>query len=665
MRTAIVCLALLLLGGCRNYDNEFDAIMQLEDRRAPAAELLKFTMHSRWEVQRRAALALGRLRDPEAATMLVELMASSSPEVRVEAAFALGQLALPATNKALIKLFREEKDLEVRLTLIEALSKVTLDSLPPETDSTLVAQLGDDIPIVRAEAALAFGRLAQRNLKRPQWSEKLSALLQDKGEEVRWRACYALMRVADSTTAPALSNALQDRSARVRMQAARALGVLAAHSALPALQQVAQHDADWRVRVNAAAALGRIKYSAAEFSPTHFPLADENLHVRFTALQALGNTLERLRKLHSGFVADSCSTLLQERIKENVNAPWQERAAAAQALAQVLQREALPFLLPLLKAEPPQLRAALANTLASLAGDEVFLALEKLAGEENTFVRLTALEALAKFSAQNRALPIYLKALQSHDPVLAATAAQKLAADSTQRFQHAEEIVAAYRQVREALDAETAQMFFNAMAQCGNRVAQPALEEALQAQDLIIARAAAEALKKLTGGDYAERLPKTLAATQPFTFAEIKNLKGAWAEITTESGTFEVALLPEEAPLTVLNFVRLANRKYFDGQTIHRVVPNFVMQTGDPRGDGWGGPGYAIRSEFGRLRYVRGMMGMASAGPDTEGSQWFITHSDQPHLDGRYTIFGRVRKGMEIVDALQVGHKIVRVKIHE
>lgn len=664
MRTAIVCFALLLLWGCRNYDNEFDAIMQLEDRRVPAAELQKFTMHPRWEVQRRAALALGRLRDPEAATTLVELMSSSSPEVRVEAAFALGQLALPATNKALIKLFREEKDLEVRLTLIEALSKVTLDSLPPETDSTLVVQLGDDIPIVRAEAALALGRLAQRNLKRPQWSEKLSALLQDKGEEVRWRACYALMRVADSTTAPALSNALQDRSARVRMQAARALGVLAAHAAMPALKQVAQHDTDWRVRVNAATALGRIKYSAVEFSPAHFPLADENLHVRSAALQALGNTLERLRKANSGFVADSCSALLQERIKENVNAHWQERAAAVQALVQLLQLEALPSLLPLLNAEPPQLRAALANTLAALAGDEAFLALEKLAGEENTAVRLAALEALAKFSAQNHALPIYLKALQSNDPVLAATAAQKLAADSTQRFQHAEGIVAAYRQVREALDAETAQMFFNAMAQCGNRVAQPALEEALQAQDLVIARAAAEALKKLTGVNYAERLPRTIAATQPFTFAEIKNLKGAWAEITTESGTFEVALLPEEAPLTVLNFVRLANRKYFDGQTIHRVVPNFVMQTGDPRGDGWGGPGYAIRSEFGRLRYVRGMMGMASAGPDTEGSQWFITHSDQPHLDGRYTIFGRVRKGMEIVDALHVGHKIVRVKIH-
>ncbi len=669
MRTAIACFVLLLMWGCRSNDNEFEAILQLEDRRAPVQELLKFTMHTRWEVQRRVALALGRLRDPEAATTLLELLSSSSPEVRIEAAFALGQLAVPATHKAIIKLLAEEKDLEVRLTLIEALSKVTLDSLPPETDSTLVRELEDDIPIVRAETALALGRLAQRNLKRSLWSEKLAALLQDKGEEVRWRAAYALMRLADSASAPALMNALQDRSARVRMQAARALGAMPALAAWAALQQAANTDADWRVRVNAAAALGKLNFSAADFSMDHFPCADANPHVRVTALQALGNALERLHKTHRGFDVEGGKTFLQARLTATaltgkVNASWQEQAAAAQALAQLLQHEAAPLLLPLAEAEPAQLRAALANTLALISSQEAFPVLEKLAREKNKAVRIAALEALAKFSAQNRAAPIYLKVLHNGDPVLAAIAAQKLAADSTQRFQHAEQIVAAYRQVHAVLDAETARMFFNALADCGNRVALPVLEEALQAQDNVRARAAVEALKKLTGKDYTDRLPQTFAPAQPFSFAEIKSLKGAWAKINTELGAIEIALLPEEAPLTVLNFVRLAEKKYFDGQTIHRVVPNFVVQAGDPRGDGWGGPGYAIRSEFNRLRYVRGMVGMASAGPDTEGSQWFITHSDQPHLDGRYTIFARVRKGMELVDELQVGHHILQVRIH-
>ena len=115
--------------------------------------------------------------------------------------------------------------------------------------------------------------------------------------------------------------------------------------------------------------------------------------------------------------------------------------------------------------------------------------------------------------------------------------------------------------------------------------------------------------------------------------------------------------------MTALNFARLAQKKFFDGLLIHRVVPNFVVQTGDPRGDGWGSPGYSIRSEFSRRRYVRGMVGMASAGTDTEGCQFFITHSEQPHLDGRYTIFARVKSGMEVVDVLQVGDRMEKVTI--
>ena len=93
------------------------------------------------------------------------------------------------------------------------------------------------------------------------------------------------------------------------------------------------------------------------------------------------------------------------------------------------------------------------------------------------------------------------------------------------------------------------------------------------------------------------------------------------------------------------------------------MVPNFVVHGGDPRGDGWGGPGYSIRSEYGLVNYERGSVGVASAGKDTEGCQFFITHSPQPHLDGRYTIFGKVVSGMDVVDQVQVGDKIVRLEL--
>jgi cyclophilin family peptidyl-prolyl cis-trans isomerase len=134
--------------------------------------------------------------------------------------------------------------------------------------------------------------------------------------------------------------------------------------------------------------------------------------------------------------------------------------------------------------------------------------------------------------------------------------------------------------------------------------------------------------------------------------------------IETTGGPIAIELYPREAPFTVLNFIRLAaERRFFDGLTFHRVVPNFVVQGGDPRGDGWGGPGYTIRSEFPQRVYSTGTIGMASAGKDTEGSQFFITHSPQPHLDGRYTVFGRVVTGQQAVDRLQVGDRMTAVRM--
>ena len=138
------------------------------------------------------------------------------------------------------------------------------------------------------------------------------------------------------------------------------------------------------------------------------------------------------------------------------------------------------------------------------------------------------------------------------------------------------------------------------------------------------------------------------------------------AILTTEKGNFTIEFFPEDAPLTVDNFVRLAKANYFNGLAIHRVVPNFVMQDGDPRGDGNGGPGWQIRCEVNMLEYERGAVGMALSGKDTGGSQWFVTHAPQPHLDGGYTVFGRVNEtDMKIVDNLVRGDKILSVKIVE
>jgi len=125
------------------------------------------------------------------------------------------------------------------------------------------------------------------------------------------------------------------------------------------------------------------------------------------------------------------------------------------------------------------------------------------------------------------------------------------------------------------------------------------------------------------------------------------------ATIETSKGTIEVELFDEDAPRTVANFVELAGKGYYDGLTFHRVIPDFMVQGGCPRGDGTGGPGYEFEDEANDHRVVRGALAMANRGPDTNGSQFFIVTAEEcPWLDGRHTVFGRVTAGMDVVDTI-------------
>jgi cyclophilin family peptidyl-prolyl cis-trans isomerase len=141
------------------------------------------------------------------------------------------------------------------------------------------------------------------------------------------------------------------------------------------------------------------------------------------------------------------------------------------------------------------------------------------------------------------------------------------------------------------------------------------------------------------------------------------NRKPPEAILHTKKGRIRIELFASEAPMTVDNFIQLSKRKFYDGLTFMRVVPNFVIQGGDPRNDMNGGPGYQIRCEINERPYVTGSVGMALSGKDTGGSQFFITHSPQPHLDGGYTVFGQVVAGMDVVNRIGRGDVIERIEI--
>lgn len=148
---------------------------------------------------------------------------------------------------------------------------------------------------------------------------------------------------------------------------------------------------------------------------------------------------------------------------------------------------------------------------------------------------------------------------------------------------------------------------------------------------------------------------------------EIDAKKKYQASIETNKGTLVLDLHAAEAPITVNNFVFLARQGFYDGVTFHRVISNFMVQGGDPTGTGRGGPGYRFQDEFkgNPHRHGTGTLSMANAGPGTNGSQFFITHAPQPHLDGRHTVFGQIASGMEVVNAIRQGDRMIKVTINE
>ncbi len=153
--------------------------------------------------------------------------------------------------------------------------------------------------------------------------------------------------------------------------------------------------------------------------------------------------------------------------------------------------------------------------------------------------------------------------------------------------------------------------------------------------------------------------------TQPA--VQIDTDKTYRATITTPRGTITLDMHPEHAPKTVNNFVTLARDGFYDGLVFHRVIPNFMVQGGDPTGTGMGGPGYTFEDETqgNPLKHERGVISMANSGPNTNGSQFFITHGPQPHLNGRHTVFGEVTEGMDVVDAIKQGDTMDSVTIEE
>jgi cyclophilin family peptidyl-prolyl cis-trans isomerase len=173
-----------------------------------------------------------------------------------------------------------------------------------------------------------------------------------------------------------------------------------------------------------------------------------------------------------------------------------------------------------------------------------------------------------------------------------------------------------------------------------------------------------EIIKTLNAWGFTPREEIKVAFNHPIDWNLVRSIpRRQRAVIHTNKGAVEIELHVEEAPGSVASFFQLCRDGFYNGKSFHRVVPNFVVQGGCPRGDGMGGTDYTLRSEFRLHDYSTGSVGLASSGPDTESCQWFITHLPTPHLEGRYTIFAHVTQGMNVVDQIEIGDTIKRIEL--
>ena len=625
----------------------------------PPPDLATLVTDTDPRIRRRAALAVGRVGLPEGGALLQPLLKDADPDVRQMAAFGLGLLA-DTSAVALLTAALQDPEPRVRGRAAEALGLIGDTNSAGAVGAMVgayvkagaIASLSPDDeqwPKTPEADAVRLGLFA---LVRQKGFDALNAAIVDGSGRVSgwWPVAYALQRIGDPRAVAALKQLAATPGRYTRAFAARGLGGYKDVASIPLLgAMIGQARGDVGVTVSAVRALAQIG-SPDGAEPILALLRAErgDPNVRLEAVSALG-TLK--------------STAALPYILDLLTDDWPTLRAAAIRAAAAIDPEGFPIVLSGMEPDPHfVVRSAIADVLGAMPPDLAIARLRPMLDDQDKRVLPAVIDSLVRVQAPDLD-SVLLTHVKSAD-----VGVRTAAAGAIGRLRPAGGAAAlrdAYRASQDPALADARQAALEGLAAYGAAAALETVKAALADPDWSLRLRAAALLRKLepTASVPAIRPVPGTPVVRYDAPELVAPTVSPHAFIETAKGTIEIELTVLDAPQTVQNFIALARRNYFNGLQVHRVVPHFVVQDGDPRGDGSGGPGYSIRDELNDRPFVRGTVGMALSGPDTGGSQYFIAHAPSPHLDAKYTVFGFVVNGMDVVDRIQQLDVIERVRI--
>ena len=627
-------------------------LAELQDARGPVEEVHRLSAHPDPAVRAAAVRAAAMIGRVDSADLLRARLLDRAPEVRIASAFGLSQLwawpltgldrattdagAEEALDAALTEELQDGKN-SVAAAMIRALGEVGTES----SEDVLWAIAAAERMELREQATLALGVRGKRGALsfRAGDVERLGALLAT--PELRFAAAWSIARSpvdeeARAALEPLLVGALTAEDTDANAWLVRALGKTAGAGAL----EVWARELSPRQRLNAVR--GAV---AAKHEPT--------LVAAITADHA--SATEALRAL-AAHPTDTTWAALQAPLGDGLAGPRLDALAGFVGSSKERDAAILEDARAAIASGDPALRPGAAAILLELQGADCAL----LAGfdAEALTTQLALASAVAELG-QPWTEARLLGWLAGPDATFGAIAAEALAEREGEHI--TARLLESFGAHPDAADWERRLAIVRALAQRSG-VPPDFFAEALREPSPHVRLAAYEAFGRLAGRSGSGRpplaQPRQTLPDASFGVGDVER-----AVVTTSRGDLTMLLYPHLAPGAVANFVRLAEAGTYDGVLFHRVVPDFVIQTGDPTNTGWGGPGWTLRDEFTPLEYRRGTVGMARSDKDTAGSQWFITHSPQPHLTGHYTAFGQLILGWDALDGIQVGDRVESVQI--